>query len=142
MRSIITAAVLTACSLLVACGNSGPTSTPPPSSNPTPKSTVDGSAISEVGTCIPTEGYAGNSLHVGAYCTVAGGQCSVYGNFALQCSSDLSALGGNFCLLVGCTDDSNCGEDGCCTAPGGQGIHACIPVGCFDAGVCSPIAPN
>ena len=35
-------------------------------------------------------------MNVGAYCTKGGGQCSAYGNSLLQCSSDLSPIGGNF----------------------------------------------
>ncbi len=148
------AATFTGCVLaiaLCACSSSGPTTPPTSTGNTTPTSSIDGSTISNVGdsstgstagTCIPGPGDTGNDKNVGAYCTKGGGQCSNYNNPLLQCSSDLSSLAGNFCLIVGCSQDSDCGTDGCCTAPAGESIKACIPVGCFDSGVCSPIAPN
>ena len=94
------------------------------------------------GNCYPVSGQTGNEKHVGAYCQKSGGQCSTYGNLSLQCSTDLSAQGGNFCLIVGCTKDSDCGTDSCCSGPSGSIVRACIPIGCFEAGVCSIIAPT
>jgi hypothetical protein len=78
-------------------------------------------------------------MNVGAYCTKGGGQCSDYPNTSLQCSIDLSAQGSNFCILIGCSQDSDCGADACCTGQAGNPIHACVPNGCFDAGVCQGI---
>jgi len=93
------------------------------------------------GDCYPTPGQTGNDKNVGAYCAKGGGQCGAYGNLALQCSSDLSTQGGNFCLIVGCSSDSDCGLDGCCSGPAGSLVRACIPIGCFEAGTCNIVAP-
>jgi hypothetical protein len=127
---------------LVGCtsGSSAPSSSADADPDP-PSSAGDAASKASPGTCLPTIGDTGNSKNVGAYCTKGGGQCSDYPNTSLQCSSDLSAQGGNFCLFLGCTLDTDCGEDACCTSPAGSGIHACIPIGCFDSGVCSSQAP-
>lgn len=130
---------------LAACSSGSATPSQKVATVPEPTSVVDSGVDSgptpSPGNCYPTSSDTGNSKNVGAYCTKSGGQCSDYSSTSLQCSSDLSAQGGNFCLLVGCSQDTDCGEDSCCTAPVGSPISACIPIGCFDAGVCSPIAP-
>ena len=92
------------------------------------------------GVCTPAAGQTGNALNVGAYCTHGGGQCAQYGG-AYGCSIDLSAQGGNFCILIGCAQSSDCGVGGCCTGESGNPIHACVPSGCVivDGGSCPPI---
>ena len=88
------------------------------------------------GTCTPAAGFAGNSKNVGAYCTQHGGQCQQYG---LSCSIDLDPRGGNFCILVLCGTDADCGENACCTGDpmNPQSERACIPVLCdIDGGTC------
>jgi hypothetical protein len=87
-------------------------------------------------TCTPPAGSTGNSKNVGAYCTKNGGQCSKFSSSEVQCSIDLSSSGSNFCILIGCSQDSDCGEDACCTGEAGNPIKACVPNGCFDGGVC------
>ncbi len=100
---------------------------------------LDDAAPPSLGSCTPAPGDTGNSKNVGAYCTKSGGQCSTYPNPSVQCSIDLSAQGANFCILIGCLADGDCGEDACCTGQSGNPIHACVPNGCFDAGVCQGI---
>ena len=93
-----------------------------------------------VGTCTPSPCFGGNSKHVGAYCTEGGGQCSTYTSANVACSIDLSTMGSNFCILLNCMQDSDCGEDACCTGMQGT-IKACVPKGCFDGGICQAISP-
>ena len=125
--------------------SSGTTSAPGTDGGSAPHGDAGASSSSSSGpspgNCYPTPGQTGNDKNVGAYCSKAGGQCGSYGNLSLQCSSDLSAQGGNFCLIVGCAKDGDCGQDGCCSGPAGSIVRACIPIGCFDAGVCNIVAP-
>lgn len=94
------------------------------------------------GVCAPSTGQTGNSLNVGAYCTHGGGQCAQYSNGALACAIDLSTSGGDFCILIGCMQNSDCGNAACCTGNGGP-INACVPSGCLvaDGGACPPVTP-
>jgi hypothetical protein len=101
--------------------------------------TLDEASASSPGSCTPAPGNTGNAENVGAFCTKNGGQCSTYTNTSIECSIDLSAQGSNFCVLIGCSQDTDCGEDACCTGQAGDPIHACVPNGCFDAGACPGI---
>ncbi|MHB8418830.1 MAG: hypothetical protein ACYDCL_12190 [Myxococcales bacterium] len=102
-----------------------------------------GSTGASPGVCTPAPGQTGNSLNVGAYCTKGNGQCANYGGPAgnnLACSIDLDPSGGNFCILLPCSQDSDCGPDACCTGDPCNPIHACVPIQCLsDGGVCPPI---
>src|SRR5574340_1500048 len=72
---------------------------------------ADAGAGSPVGSCQPTAGAPGNSKHVGAYCTNGGGQCGKWpAGSATSCASELDPRGGNFCILLGCALDTDCGE--------------------------------
>jgi hypothetical protein len=137
MKSIVLSAlvVLLAGTGGLAC-SSGSSDAPPDASVPSEGGGGPGEVI---GTCTPTPGFAGNAKHVGAYCSPNGGQCATYGNSLVQCSIDLSAQGADFCILIGCSADTDCGQDGCCTGESGNPVHACVPSGCFDAGVCPGI---
>ena len=121
---------------LVGCGSSG--------ASPTPDAGKTGSTPgTTVGTCAPSPGFEGNSKNVGAYCTESGGQCSSYPNGpALLCAADVAPAGctkGIFCLVL-CSTDSDCGEGACCAGESPTSPKACVPNGCFDAGICTPVA--
>jgi hypothetical protein len=137
MKSIVLSALVV---LLVGTGGvacSGSSDAPPDAS--APGEGGGGGPGEVVGTCTPSAGFGGNAKHVGAYCSPNGGQCATYGNSLVQCSIDLSAQGADFCILLGCSADTDCGQDGCCTGESGNPVHACVPNGCFDAGVCPGI---
>lgn len=82
-----------------------------------------------MGSCDPTQGFGGNSLGIGAYCTQGGGQCGSN----LFCAADANQPY-NFCILLGCTANTDCAEDACCVAQ--QGLQVCVPVGCVPGNVC------
>jgi hypothetical protein len=95
-----------------------------------------------VGACIPNEAAAGNSKHVGAYCSPGGGQCAQWGSGnATICAIDLDPEGDNFCIKVGCKSHDACGEQACCTGRVDNPIKACVPIECVaeTPGVCPPI---
>jgi hypothetical protein len=131
-------AILLLGSSSVGC-SSGSSDAPPDASTSGSDGGGDGGPGDVVGTCTPSPGFAGNAKHVGAYCSPNGGQCATYGNSLVQCSIDLSPQGSDFCILIGCQADTDCGQDGCCTGESGNPIHACVPSGCFDAGICPGI---
>jgi hypothetical protein len=93
---------------------------------------------SPAGACAPLTCSTGNEHHVGAYCTHGGRQCGAYGIGALQCAIDLDPRGGDYCILVGCAANSDCGTGACCNGdPSISTIFACAPMGCVtDAGTC------
>jgi hypothetical protein len=99
---------------------------------------------SPAGTCIPDSCATGNEKHIGAYCSKGGKQCNQYGNLLLQCAIDLSTSGDNFCILLLCTQNSDCGTESCCTGDPTQPTQpkACVPYGCIvtDGGACPPPA--
>jgi hypothetical protein len=96
-----------------------------------------------VGECFPNACATGNSKNVGAYCTKGGGQCSAYST-GVACAIDLSTSGANFCILLGCHQNADCGEQACCTGdPTGPPIYACVPLTCLvDAGDPCPPPPS
>lgn len=101
-------------------------------------------AMTAVGACIPNINATGNSLHVGAYCSSGGGQCTKYFDTggAGICAIDVDPMGDNFCILIGCKTNADCAEKACCTGRPGNPIHACVPVTCVsDNGVC-PAVPG
>jgi hypothetical protein len=129
-----------ACVAACSSSSSGPTSNEPSDGSASSSGGSEGgSSSSMIGSCTPAPGFAGNSKFVGAYCTQNGGQCAQYGVVTVQCSIDLDPSGSNFCILIGCSADSDCGEDACCTGRAGNPVHACVPNGCFDGGACPGI---
>jgi hypothetical protein len=96
-----------------------------------------------VGACSPNSCSTGNSKNVGAYCTKGGGQCNQYSS-GVACAIDLSSSGANFCILIGCHQNSDCAEQACCTGdPNGPPIYACVPLTCLaDAGDACPPPPS
>lgn len=95
------------------------------------------------GVCLPGPGGTGNELHVGAYCTPGGGECSQYVDTAPLCAIDLDPEGDRFCIRVGCRDHEACGAQACCTGRDDNGPKACVPKGCLTGGdltaACPPI---
>jgi hypothetical protein len=121
-------AISLAMSLACACSSSGSTDAGEADAGGTADAGV---CDSTPGMCCPLPCARGNSLHVGAYCTLNGGQCAQYGDGLLACSLDLSpSQGGNFCVRIGCASDSSCGAEACCYQQ-----QACVPLGCG----CPPI---
>jgi hypothetical protein len=100
----------------------------------------NGDAGPSPGVCIPNPEQTGNSMNIGAYCTKAGHQCSMYNHGpTFVCAADVSMRGGNFCIKIGCGSMSDCGEAACCYHdPSAPLIGACLPQQCVqtDAGVC------
>ena len=79
----------------------------------------------------------GNALHVGQYCTKHGNQCEQNPKgTATGCATDLDRRGGNYCIKVFCSKDSDCGEAACCV--GNLIAKACVPAGCFQNGGMCP----
>jgi hypothetical protein len=132
---------------LVACGSGSDSATPKPDAAATPEADAGATGSTPgttVGTCYPSVGFAGNAKNVGAYCSPNAGQCSTYpGAATLLCSADVAPPGsppGDFCVLVGCTTSADCGEDACCTGDTPTSPKACVPIGCFDGGVCVAVS--
>ncbi len=74
--------------------------------------------------CVSTDAQ-GNSLGVGRYCTPGGDECAgLDANFCLA-AFDATA---NYCSIILCEDDGQCGEDAGCIS--GDGGTACVPVMC------------
>ena len=74
------------------------------------------------------KGAEGNNLGIGHYCTPGGGECADFPEAGL-CLADVGQDQW-FCVQIGCTETSDCGEDaGCELNPAGS---ACIPCSCDD----------
>jgi hypothetical protein len=85
------------------------------------------------GSCTPTA----NSVGIGAACTAGGNQCAS----GLACTSDLSssAPSPGYCVKVGCSADSDCGDGAiCCAPPAGGGVELCFPAACAAAACSAP----
>lgn len=78
------------------------------------------------GCAIPTD--RGNSLGVGRYCSAGGTECRGNGD-ATVCLAPFSDSS-NFCSILGCETDADCGEDTTCVVQSAG--SACVPNYCLD----------
>jgi len=88
-------------------------------------SLIDGGDTQEEGCMEP--GTPGNAVGVGEYCTPDGGQCADNegANFCLATFDPAS----NFCSIVFCTTDEQCGEGATCYQD--EMGSACVPLECL-----------
>jgi hypothetical protein len=79
-----------------------------------------------VGCAIPTD--RGNSLGIGRYCTPGGTECRENGD-AVVCLAPFDGAS-NFCSIIGCEADAECGEGATCVILSAG--SACVPSYCLE----------
>jgi hypothetical protein len=69
-----------------------------------------------------------NEIGIGGACTASGGECAE----GLLCTADQGGGAQGMCISIGCTSNTECGENATCCTPsqGGGVINICIPEVC------------
>jgi hypothetical protein len=130
MRPFLAFSSLLVVTAVVACGSSnGGSSTTSTGGSASTSTSGAGGSSTHMNQCVLTTD-TGNNNGVGAYCTPGGGQCSTH-PLAGLCLADVGQDEW-FCTRIGCTKDSDCGDNATCVMQsGGSG---CVPNKCLDNG--------